>query len=190
MKTYTIKKDRHQAKPAQYGLFFGRVHLRYQVQFTESCRYYLEGIDSLDINKLIGVAYVSFPAIWFVLKSYYNALRKWNSKLIKAIHHYDSARIGFSYNEKDERMILHSYCYIQGTRVDRPITSVTIQEIFIADILAHRHGEYCLTIEKEEKSIYHGEKKKHSRWFSYLLSLMFGGNRAATHNMKIKMKKL
>ena len=149
--------------------------LRYEVEFTESCRYRFGTDDDADVNKLFGIAFITWGSFWFVIK---NLLRG----KVKALHHYNSVRWGWRYNALSGNIELLEYCYINGNRSINYITYCRI------------NGKHQLWIDQSSLGGWELSSeyvyKMPNTWLCYELHTYFGGNRTAPHDMEIKMKRI
>lgn len=161
-----IKKGRHYARPLQLvrklcGVrYTNQRTIEAKVSFMSDCKYWLPAIDMYDINKLFGVSF--------------------------GYHHDNSLRFGWRFiNNKIE---LVTYVYYDGVR---------LREKHIA--WCEFNKEYQLTIHNDGKEAffscicglnYSSERIPFEvgKSISYPLSLYFGGNNPAPHNMHIEME--
>jgi hypothetical protein len=177
-----IKKGTH-APFRLPKLLFKPESLRYEVEFTESCRYRFGTEDDADVNKLFGIAFITWGSFWFVLK---NLLRG----KVKALHHYNSIRWGWRYDALSGRIELISYLYGNGKRIIEYHSSVSINEKLTLNIYqpnAFYYRPFLLVNEKYNK---HSAFTYHRYLLGYELHPYFGGNRTAPHDMEIKIKRL
>jgi hypothetical protein len=136
----------------------------YHVEFTNSCRYFIKGIDQYDTNKLFGVGY--FPH-----------------------HHKESARFGWRYGRKG-CILISAYCYVNGARVEKNICSVPINTEVEMYLHVSKHA-YQFFVVDGDKSLGAAEiGKSHDKKWGYPLGLYFGGNKTAPHCITVKMKSL
>jgi len=161
---YTIKKGKHKSKPRQLGYWMGRNKFRWKILFTPSCRYNLQSVDQLDVNKLVGIGYL--PG-----------------------HHKHSARFGWCYNPTTDLIELSAYCYINGKRIIKRITECAVDKEYKIELFIN---EWCyfLSCSAADSSGLNYEVKiehKHRKEFQYRLGTFFGGNRVAPHEIKIKI---
>jgi len=160
---FTIHKGKHISKPRKFSFWWGRDAFRWNVLFTPSCRYDLKSIDQLDINKLVGVGYLP-------------------------THHRESARFGWRYNSKNDRIEVFAYCYIGGKRVTRLIDDCEIgKEYFLNLFISYDRYQFSIS---DKAHVFSGEtiKKTHNKKFQYRLGTYFGGNEPAPQEIKIQIK--
>jgi hypothetical protein len=161
---YRIKKGRHRAWPFVLGLFFNRQTVRRTVTFGEGCRYWIEGPDMLDTNKLFGLGYF------------------WS-------HHTDSARFGWRYDNA-QSIVLVAYCYVNGERIIKDLAKVPLftaitcalyvqKEFYVFDVLINGTPIWNEVV-----------KKYHLKKWSFPLGLYFGGNKPAPQTMQVEIKKV
>lgn len=165
---YLIKKNRHRARPLHFYIFFNKYAIRKRISFGYGCRYNLPGTyNDEDVNKLFGIGF--FPH-----------------------HHKNSARFGWHYNNDTYKIVITAYCYIDGKRVIEKMTEVPVGFAYDYELLINPFS-YSLTIFNpnngmvmSEKIIPHNGVGK----LSYPLSVYFGGNNKAPHDLEISMKNL
>lgn len=167
-----IKKGTH-APFRLPKLLFKPQALRYKVEFTESCRYRFGTDDDADVNKLFGIAFITWGSFWFVIKNLFNGK-------VKSLHHYNSIRRGWRPDMLSGRIEMIDYRYVNGERI--------IQYSYSIDV----NQKYSVSLKKVadlwllDGVLYNAPKT----WLCYELHPYFGGNRTAPHDMEIKMKKL
>ena len=149
--------------------------LRYEVEFTESCRYRFGNDDDADVNKLFGIAFITWGSFWFVIKNLFKGK-------VVALHHYNSIRWGWRYNALSGNIELLEYCYINGTRSINYISHCSLNRKHQLWIDQHQFGGWELSSEY----VY----LMPNTWLCYELHPYFGGNRTAPHDMEIKMKRI
>jgi len=165
--------------------------LRYEVEFTESCRYRFGTDDDADVNKLFGIAFITWGSFWFVIK---NLLKG----KFKALHHYNSVRFGWRYDALSNRFELLQYSYVKGHRLIKHYTSVNVSEkiklgfsIFnfgISDELLWNYRS--LSAIDDNLPRFYSSYPMPNTWLCYELKPYFGGNNPAPHDMEIKMKRI
>jgi hypothetical protein len=136
--------------------------LKYNVTFTESCRYDIGPEDQGDINKLFGIGYFT--------------LRK------LTMHHYNSVRFGWNYDLENKNIRIFAYWYNKGERMSNYITSVEIGQSHDFLIAGLDIG-HVLEVGEVEKFV-----NVPSKSLGYLLHPYFGGNQKAPHDMTIYVK--
>ncbi|MCQ2608766.1 MAG: hypothetical protein MJ197_08785 [Bacteroidales bacterium] len=160
---YLIKKGHHYATPLELVKKFLGIRCAVNrvvpatVVFSPNCRYDV-GCDQSDINKLYGFS-------------------------IGCRHHKNSARIGWRYVPKEDKIELVTYCYRNGVR------------------LAEKHLQWCdFGLEYKTHIVSHDnrvvflsknnviDEQMEVKGISYPLSLYFGGNCKAPNNMNVTLK--
>lgn len=164
MSTYTIKKGSHRAKPLRFGLYLSKKRIAFKVMFDSSCKYFIDGEDMQDINKLFGIGY--FPN-----------------------HHKDSARFGWRYNENLNKIELFAYCYVNGKRISEFITTVPFNQFYVLQINI-TSTFYSFIVKKDGFEVTTQVQHNNSKKFGYPLGIFFGGNQPAPKTITIEMKKL
>ena len=156
--------------------------LRYEVEFTESCRYRFGTDDDADVNKLFGIAFITWGSFWFVLKSYYKVLVTLDWSRRKSLHHYNSIRWGWRYDALSGNIELLEYCYIKGVRHINYITYFIMNNQYELWADKRMFGGWSLH--------YDYVYLMPETWLCYELHPYFGGNNPAPHDMEIKMKRI
>lgn len=182
-----IKKNTH--APLRFPRFYTEHQpIRYEIEFTESCKYRFGTDDDNDINKLFGVAFITWGSVWFVIKNLFKGK-------FKALHHYNSIRYGWRYDALSNRFGVWQYYYTNGNRVFNYVDGLNVGESLRLYILPI--NEIANKVEYSLSVIYYGEFKIFnqsikfpSNCLMYQLHPYFGGNRKATQDMEIKMKRL
>ncbi len=157
---YTIQKGEHRARPIKIGLWFNKSVIAYDVFFHDDCRYYLEGEDMLDTNKLFGIGF--FPN-----------------------HHKDSARIGWRYNSDTDKIILSAYCYVKGERKIFDMEEVELNT-WVRCKIKNEFGKYIFYVNSDISTNY--VEHLHNKKWAYPLGVFFGGNQPAPGTMNIELK--
>lgn len=175
----TIYRGNHKPWPLNWpGLRFckkGRTIISRKVLFTESCKYDLPGTeDDEDVNKLFGIGY--FPN-----------------------HHKESARVGWRYCSKNDKIEILSYCYISGQRMFKNIGYAEIDTFYTISIRIDENDKvYRFKLEKNEKPVVYNYSSyivddtvpfTHKKKINYRLGLFFGGNQPSPHNISIIISK-
>ena len=161
--------------------------LRYEVEFTESCRYRFGTDDDADVNKLFGIAFITWDSFWFVIK---NLLK---GKVVE-LHHYNSIRWGWRYDALSGRIEILEYCYVNGERRINYFFSCGFNEAWRMCIL--KRFEFMGFIHfdffsrRGIKTYLNDKFSFPNTWLCYELHPYFGGNRTAPHDMDIKMKRI
>lgn len=182
-----IRKGKHKPNGEIFpALRLGYTIERRRVWFDTNCRYDI-GSDQTDINKVFGVAYVSWTAIGFMLKSYWRAIVKRSSAEIKKLHHYNSIRFGWYYNPLIDKIEIYTYGYHNGERFFDRITSVSFYKT--VDMIIEANGDvHTLNIYNYSGFLKGYAVTVRSSFIAYSLGLYFGGNRPAPHDMQIVIK--
>lgn len=164
---FTIPKGKHRAKPLYwlrwFPLLIGRKSITRKVQFDFSAKYDI-GADQADVNKLFGV---SFGRV-----------------------HRNSARFGWTYDKEINRFVLFAYIYNNGVREFHSLCSVVANHYYECKIDWQDDRYYFVVKNYPGEVITRGEfEKAHNKTWGFLLGLFFGGNRVATHNITVHLKK-
>lgn len=172
MITYFLHKGKHRAEPFRFVTRILQTRLckersiHIQARFWNNCRYHIEGEDMGDINKLCGFT--------------------------MGLVHKNSFRIGWRYNVKNDNIDLFFYSYENGNRRFAYLCSVD----FMYPAKISMELEYSYYLKCYEVTIFVDDKKfkffdvdiRHGLHISYPLSIYFGGNRTAPHDMNIDLK--
>lgn len=162
MKAYIIKAGEHfSAHPIKP--YLGKTSFTVTVNFDESCRYNLDSIDQLDVNKLFGISFGN--------------------------HEDNSIRLGWAYNLDTLKMDIFTYTYEDGARKINKIGSCNLSvDIVIKLKLDFSGGTYqttsLISIPEEQVFTY----KYPALRMGYYLYPYFGGNNPAPHDMIIYME--
>jgi hypothetical protein len=161
-KKYKIRKGSHYSG-FRLAPFFGKTTSKYEVVFTKSCIYQIEGPGQFDVNKLFGLSY--------------------------GFHHENSARFGW--RAVDDLIEISLYCYKDGRRVIKEMTSIETEKPYVFEI-CNTGSHYELTIESVTGPFrgYAIVSKPQTTKLGYKLFPYFGGNLPAPHDVEILMKKL
>lgn len=164
---FTIRKGAHRAWPWVLALFFGKRLVRHVV-FDISAKYDLPGTeDDEDVNKLFGFGF--FPS-----------------------HHLESARFGWTYNNQENKVELHAYCYVNGVRVMKWLCTIpTYKKVKCSiDIIGDVYS-FTVSDARTQSLVYGGRDIAfdHDKKIGYRLGCFFGGNNPAPHTIKIKITK-
>jgi len=160
MKLYTIKKECHSSGIRFRPCFFKK-QMDFCVKFFYNCKYDLDNIDQLDINKLAGYSY--------------------------GLHHINSARIGWRYDIAKDKIELFGYVYNQGKRTTKHILFVDINKLHNCQIKTEKdHYLFNVNNDTQNHTIIIPRTNK-LMWFGYKLFPYFGGNRKAPHQMYIML---
>lgn len=159
-----IHKNEHYARPLQLirKLLGVRVckerSMRAKVTFHKDCEYNLPSQDKQDINKLFGYSF--------------------------GHHHRNSLRIGWRYNEDRKQIEVVSYIYIDGVRqTERHLAWCDFEEEY--EMYIDNSENYAYMIVYTFAGICVPFRNKLG--VSYPLSLYFGGNNTAPHDMTIDL---
>jgi hypothetical protein len=164
---FTTKQGKHYSNKLLYKLLHWinlKDVLAFQVKFTQTCQYSLPEEDQKDINKLFGFS--------------------------TGMHHNNSARFGWCYDPNIRKINLYAYCYIDGKRKSKFITSVEIGQNY--QLYIHDLGtSYEFVVDEKYTPIATTKiRKSAKRGFGYKLWPFFGGNNPAPHDIIILMKRL
>jgi len=144
-------------------IFFG-TKFKWEFSFDNSCIYDI-GSDETDANKLCGLTYHFNP-------------------------HIDSVRFGWEWNPSKNKIDIDAYCYVDGSRSNTIIASVTPNEK-ISGTIEINPTNYTLTLESSSiGSVSKTINKTKNNKVKFLLNPYFGGNRKAPHTIKIYLKRL
>lgn len=160
---YVVKKGKHRFKPIMIGVTFKKRWVA-NVSFDPSCKYDIGSEDQKDINKLFGVGYVTWQSLIWCIKNK------------KALHHYNSWRLGWYYD--GTKFILMYYMYINGEKKSGVITKTPYLEI------------KTIPIEQTKYEIIFSHFGVQAEFKGLPLKLggYFGGNIAAPHKMEYYLK--
>lgn len=147
--------------------------LRYEVEFTESCRYRFGTEDDADVNKLFGIAFITWGSFWFVIKNLFKGK-------FKALHHYNSIRRGWRPDMLSGRIEMIDYRYVNGERIIQYSYSIDVNQKYSVSL--KKIGDLWLL----DGVLY----KAPNTLLCYELRPYFGGNNPAPHDMEIKMKRI
>lgn len=183
---FRIPSGKHRARPIRFGFWWRKTSFAWLVKFEESCRYNLGNDDQFDINKLIGIGYLSRPR--FFVTKLFNKFWFWK---LKPIHWANSARFGWRYWTDRKEIELSAYCYVKGRREIRHVCFCEIGKEYRLRLQVLDHSYYFDVYEPTAikaagiVTVEHFHNKK----FKYRLGPFFGGNRVAPHEMKIQIEK-
>ena len=155
-----IKEGTH--KPFSWPRIYTKMQvIRYDVYFTETCRYDLKGPDQDDINKLFGIGY--FPH-----------------------HQQNSVRFGWNYSKMNDSIRIYGYWYRDGLRYSRLLGDVKLGmwNTYVIMPSAKSHNLQVLGRGIASTVPVPGLR------YGYHLGPYFGGNQKAPHDMTIMMTRL
>ena len=164
-----IKSGHHYPTPFIFPKLYSKNNLEINttVSFDDTAKYDI-GKDQTDINKLLGFGY--------------------------NFHHLNSDRIGWRYVPSKDKIELLLYSYNRKERVKKHICYVDINEdVLINFYVEFKNGfRYVYSKITTNKKIYYTKAKFHKpiMVLLYGLSLYFGGNIAAPHDINVYLKKL
>ena len=164
-----IKSGHHYPTPFIFPKLYSKNNLEINttVSFDDTAKYDI-GKDQTDINKLLGFGY--------------------------NLHHLNSDRIGWRYVSSKDKIELLLYSYNRKERVKKHICYVDINEdVLINFYVEFKNGfRYVYSKITTNKKIYYTKAKFHKpiMVLLYGLSLYFGGNIAAPHDINVYLKKL
>jgi hypothetical protein len=142
------------------SLLWSPNRIRYDVTFTESCRYNI-GPEQDDINKLFGIGY--FPH-----------------------HHDNSVRFGWRYRNDIDIIEIMAYWYKDGQRDFAYLCSVEIGKQWRYDLTIGQSNQSMHVVGKSVPYIVPVRPRR----MGYLLQPYFGGNMTAPHDIEIKMQRV
>jgi len=180
---FTIPAGKHRARPIRFGLWWRRTHFSWVVRFDESCKYYLGKVDQLDVNKLVGIGYLSRPRV--IVTRYFNRFWFWG---LKPMHWTDGARFGWRYSAEKDKIEIMAYCYIDGEQIIDHLADAFIGESYMLKIEVVKTG-YWLTVKGPGYTAEKIYRHNHNKRLQYRLGLYFGGNQKAPHQMTVKIEK-
>lgn len=163
-----IKSGHHYPTPFIFPKLYSKNNLEINttVSFDDTAKYDI-GKDQTDINKLLGFGY--------------------------NFHHLNSDRIGWRYVPSKDKIELLLYSYNRKERVKKHICYVDINEdVLINFYVEFKNGfRYVYSKITTNKKIYYTKAKFHKpiMVLLYGLSLYFGGNIAAPHDINVYFKK-
>ena len=164
-----IKSGHHYPTPFIFPKLYSKNNLEINttVSFDDTAKYDI-GKDQTDINKLLGFGY--------------------------NLHHLNSDRIGWRYVSSKDKIELLLYSYNRKERVKKHICYVDINEdVLINFYVEFKNGfRYVYSKITTNKKIYYTKAKFHKpiMVLLYGLSLYFGGNIAAPHDINVYLKKI
>lgn len=170
MKTYLIPAECHNAFRFPSIHFKGNDHFRFEVQLDCSMRYrLLDSENQYDINKIYGYGFG------------FN-------------HHWNSIRIGWTWNLHTKKVDVYAYCYNEGVRDYSLIHSCGCAAKLMFDINRVKFAEgYKWVIVIVENNIsytkYVDAPINPANW-GFRLFPYFGGQDTAPHDIEIKIKEL
>ena len=185
-----IKKNTH--APLRFPRFYTEHQpIRYEIEFTESCKYRFGTDDDNDINKLFGVAFITWGSVWFTLKSIGRVIVKRKLSEFKSLHHYNSFRFGWRYNPLMNEFESFEYGYKNGVRFFEYMESFLVGDVMRLSLIPVGYVlgsgmQYYMGSNRLDYEYYPAPEK----CLMYQLHPYFGGNRKATQDMEIKMKRL
>lgn len=161
-KTKIIRAGKHRPwPPAIPRIWQGKKAIHKRIIFHNSCRYDFPGAaDDADINKIFGLGYHFKP----------------NG------HHVNSARFGYIYCDETDRIILFSYCYVNGKRVYQSLCSIMIGVAYNLSLIIDKTN-YIFKVNRlfDKKEFANmSVEKGHNRKWSHSLGMYFGGRNDET----------
>lgn len=169
MKKITIKKGNHLSisQPLSIPCVLPKESC-YIFSFTQESKYILNDGDQQDWNKLIGYSVGLLPT---------NGIRP---------AHYNSIRVGWSYDPIKDCFLVSPYWYDQGKRMyHEPHEALTVKtnEEFVVEFYKHSNGVFILQIENLKSGRMSSAAISLSSNFGYLLPPYFGGNKPAPNDI-------
>ncbi|MCC9138232.1 hypothetical protein ACFSKU_14320 [Pontibacter silvestris] len=157
---YTIKKGSHYATSNPLKRNSNSI-IRFEATFDSTAVYKTQATENQgDINKLYGISDCNSP------------------------HQTNSARFGWRWLEN--RLEIHAYSYINGTRQSTYIGSVELGRASTYE-LELKDGLYVFTLDEKQVTLPRGCSGAGN---GYQLYPYFGGDEAAPHEINIKIKVL
>jgi hypothetical protein len=168
MKSALIKSGRHRSTISLPQLYINKKHLSYSIKFLDSCEYKLPDKNKWDINKLFGLSF--------------------------GLHHNNSARFGWRWNEEKLAIEVLAYVYIDGKRMrewdsDIHIADIKLNSTILIDLSVSDDSYSFKIIDGDNtyiREISHGGVT----FWGYKLFPYFGGNLTAPHNIIIEYREL
>ena len=158
---YIIRKDNH------FGFHLPRLQynlkkLNFNVLVDKNCEYHLGDNDQYDINKLYGISW--------------------------GLHHKNSFRIGWTYDELEHAIKLFLYTYNNSVRSWDYLCTIPLEYKLKFNITFTRENNIIVIkwLDKTEIIYFEFPEKK----WGYYLWPYFGGNKKAPHNITIKLQQL
>jgi len=163
-----IPKGQHYAWPPSFGLFYDKQRMEKVVEFDITAKYDFGNADNNDVNKLFGWGY------------------------LKGLHHIDSVRFGWNWNQQIGKVDLFAYCYINGLRIMIPICTIQTNYKYLLQI--DKIGKKYLFSVLDAGMQYRNYGSievmfTHNKKISYRLGCFFGGNNPAPHDITIKISR-
>lgn len=164
-----IKSGHHYPTPFIFPKLYSKNNLEINatLSFDDTAKYDI-GKDQTDINKLLGFGY--------------------------NLHHLNSDRIGWRYVPSKDKIEFLLYSYNRKERVKKHICYVDINEEISINFSVQfkKNSRYVYSTIKTKDKTYKTKAKFHKpiMVLLYGLSLYFGGNIAAPHDINIYLKKL
>jgi len=164
---YRIHKGKHRARPISLALWYDKRTMRRRVCFHTDCKYWLNGPDQQDVNKLFGIGYL--PS-----------------------HMQNSIRFGWRYDRESGKIELLTFMHTDGEQTFRSICQIRFNMWYRLSIQVFE-SYYEFTVADDNigapiNTIRISKFHKH-KW-SYKLGPYFGGNQTAPSDMTIELKKL
>lgn len=157
---YLVPKGQHYATGNNFRILDKR-SLHFKVRFDSSCIYTLANAENAaDINKLYGFSDCG------------------------SNHQVNSARFGWVWNSK--AIELHAYCYTEGKRESKLLTSVAIGQEIELWLIAEA-GKYVFSVNGKNETM---KRSCSSEEQAYQLFPYFGGDEVAPHDVRIFIKDL
>lgn len=160
---FKIKKGCHYSNNLIYKLCYllnTQDRISYNVTFDSNCYYSFNDVDDYDVNKLFGFSL--------------------------GLHHKNSARFGW--NSLNGKIQIYAYCYVDGKRIIKEITSIESGKEYNFTIL-NKDDKFVFVITSNNlMELYQVSiPKTIEGCCGYMLWPYFGGNKSAPHNMSISI---
>lgn len=181
----TIKKGEHFSNKRFPFPFSGDEMVRY-ITFNETSEYKTVNKSNMDdVNKLVGFAEVGFLKLIAVfIKGIFGG------GIFEDVHHFNSARIGFSRPNPDNKLWFTAYCYAGGVRQVELICEVDQRYEYKALILVGAYKYEFMVLSNNGFStvgMTRGLSTKKASGFK--LNAYMGGDEPASREVNISIRK-
>lgn len=161
MKEYIIKKGNHYSTHIIKPYLGFKKEFNIQFKFNENCRYNLEDVDQLDINKLWGISF--------------------------GYHEANSIRIGWVYNLFTDKIDLYYYIYENSVRKYAKFSECFINDTCVVKLLLS-NTSFTMIDKGNPWNIISETYNYPDFKLGYYLWPYFGGNEVAPHDIHIQME--
>lgn len=180
--TVTIKKGDHHGSPSLHCLLYKPQRLTIDVSFGHSWKYELPGDDQYDICKIGGLVNLSWWKLLLV------PLLPASAGMLIREHHRNSMRWGVNYDPKQNNMMLHAYCYVNGERISWLITRLDMYTPYTLELTRESEGTVWRVINKlTGRTVLSFNPDVKMSTFMSTLNTFFGGNYPAPHNIETEL---